>query len=68
MDRSYEAEGQKMSNLKMADLVLMTKEEASRHEKEILRGEKTPEDIYEPDVLEKVRLRRADQKAFDQFR
>lgn len=68
MDRSYEAEGQKMSNLKISDLVLMTKEEASRHEKEILKGGKTPEEVYESDVIEKVRLRRLDEQAYDKYR
>ena len=68
MDRSYVAEGQKMSNLKLSDLVLMTKEEAQRHEKEVLKGEKRPEDIYEPDVLDCVRRRREDEASFDRYR
>lgn len=45
---------QKSSNLKLHDLVLMTKEEGSRHDKLILRGEKQPEDVYDPEVVAKV--------------
>ncbi|ORY67250.1 uncharacterized protein BCR38DRAFT_338335 [Pseudomassariella vexata] len=45
---------QKSSNLTLGELVCMTKEEATRHEKEILRGEKTAQDLYDTATMEKV--------------
>ncbi|KAK6375075.1 hypothetical protein LTR64_003193 [Lithohypha guttulata] len=68
MNRAYEVEGQKTSNLKIPDLVLMTKEEAQRHEKEILKGTKSPEDIYEQDVLALVESRHQEEHAFSKYR
>ncbi|KAI0428214.1 ubiquitin-protein ligase molybdopterin-converting factor [Xylaria sp. FL1042] len=45
---------QKSSNLQLSDLVLMTKEEGSRHSKLILRGDQQPEDLYDAAVVAKV--------------
>jgi len=45
---------QRSSNLKTHDLVLMTKEEATRHLKEVLLGDKTVRDLYSPEIIEKV--------------
>lgn len=45
---------QRSSNLRTHDLVLMTKEEATRHLKEVLLGDKTVRDIYSPEIIEKV--------------
>lgn len=47
-------EGQKSSDVRLSDLVCMTKEEATRHENEILKGGKKPEDIYDQATVEKV--------------
>ncbi|KAK9420900.1 hypothetical protein SUNI508_00991 [Seiridium unicorne] len=47
-------EGQKSSDVKLSDLVCMTKDEATRHENEILKGNKTPDDVYEEETIEKV--------------
>jgi tRNA A37 threonylcarbamoyladenosine dehydratase len=60
--------GQKNSLMKMTDLVVMTKEEAAVHDKEILRGDKTPEDLYSPDILKLVEERIAEEKAFEKYR
>ncbi|KAI0018803.1 ubiquitin-protein ligase molybdopterin-converting factor [Xylariomycetidae sp. FL0641] len=50
---------QKSYNVKLEDLVCMTKEEAQVHEEQILRGDKNPEDLYDQEVLERVeRLRK----------
>lgn len=68
LDKAYEKEGQKSVKMAFSDLVLMTKEEAQAHEKKVLRGDKSPEDVYEPNVLEVVARRHADQKAFDRYR
>ncbi|KAK3987439.1 hypothetical protein QBC44DRAFT_245989 [Cladorrhinum sp. PSN332] len=48
---------QKSSNLRLRDLVCMTKEEAVRHQKEVLLGDKTLEEVYSPEVIELVQAR-----------
>ena len=68
MNRTYEKEGQKTSNLKLSDLVLMTKEEAQKHEKEILRGTTDVSDFYEHEVITHVAQRLQDERAFDRYR
>ncbi|KAH8201165.1 hypothetical protein TruAng_004633 [Truncatella angustata] len=47
-------EGQKSSNVKLSDLVCMTKDESARHEKEILKGDKALADIYDQETIDKV--------------
>ncbi|KAF1987962.1 hypothetical protein K402DRAFT_392243 [Aulographum hederae CBS 113979] len=61
-------EGQKCSTLKMGDLICMTKEEAVRHEKEVLKGEKQPEDVYDGQVIKLVAVRMEEEKEFEKFR
>ncbi|KAF5848403.1 hypothetical protein GGP41_005754 [Bipolaris sorokiniana] len=60
--------GQKNSQLKMRDLVLMTKEEASKHEKEVLKGEKSLEELYSAETIERVNKRMAEEERFERFR
>ncbi len=67
-DPEYEKEGQKMIRLPLIDLVLMTKEEASRHEKLVLKGEASAESIYEPDVIAQVRKRHDEETAYQRYR
>lgn len=68
LDPTYLQEGQKMIKLALTDLVLMTKEEATKHEKTVLSGEVTPEEAYGPDVLARVRRRHDDERAYDRYR
>lgn len=68
MVKSYEAEGQKSSRLQLTDLVLMTKEEAQKHEKEVLKGDKTVEGVYEEEVLALVRRRKLEEATFAKYR
>jgi len=68
MNRTYEKEGQKTSNLKLSDLVLMTKEEAQKHEGEILKGATNNSDLYDHEVIDHVTRRLEDERAFDRFR
>ena len=58
----------KMARLAMGDLVLMTKEEAGRHERDVLLADKRPEDMYEADVLALVERRMAEEREFDRYR
>ena len=61
-------EGQKLMPLKLADLVCMTKEEAQRHEKEVLKTAKRPEELYEPNVVGTVAKRLDEEQAYDRYR
>lgn len=68
IDQTYMSEGQKYARLSSSDLVLMTKEEAQRHEREVLKGLKAPEDTYDQTILDLVKRRHGDEKAFDRYR
>ncbi|RMZ76313.1 hypothetical protein DV738_g4990, partial [Chaetothyriales sp. CBS 135597] len=66
------AEKQKHIVLKTTDLVLMTKEEAQVHEKEILtvadNGGKQPSDYYDETVLALVKRRLDEERLYDKYR
>ena len=61
-------EKQKHIELKLTDLVLMTKEEAQKHERDVLLGEKRPLTYYEPDVLALVKRRQEEEMAYEKYR
>lgn len=61
-------EGQKASALKMNELILMTKEEAVKHEKEILKGDKKLEELYSTEVIERVTKRMQEEEAYERFK
>ncbi|RMD40776.1 hypothetical protein DV735_g4378, partial [Chaetothyriales sp. CBS 134920] len=67
-----ERQKQKHIVLKTTDLVLMTKEEAQNHEKEILtpdRGNiKQPSDYYDQTVLDLVKQRLDEERVYDKYR
>jgi tRNA A37 threonylcarbamoyladenosine dehydratase len=60
--------GQKSSTLQMKELVLMTKEEAAKHEKEVLKGEKTLTEVYSSDVIDIVDSRMREEERYERFR
>lgn len=60
--------GQNNSLLQMKELVLMTKDEAAKHEKQVLKGEKVPEDLYEAEVVDTVRRMMEEEQRFERFR
>lgn len=64
----YEDEGQKAIKLSMNDLVLMTKEEAQKHEREVLKAGVAPEEYYELNVVEMVQRRQEEERGFDKYR
>lgn len=68
VDPEYEKEGQKMIKLPLINLVLMTKEEASRHEKLVLKEDASPESIYEPDIVAQVKMRHDQELAYQRYR
>ncbi|KAK4245600.1 hypothetical protein C7999DRAFT_42883 [Corynascus novoguineensis] len=61
-------EEQKSSNLRLRDLVCMTKEEAVRHLKEVLLGDKSLEDVYSREVIELVEARQKEAEAYERHR
>ncbi|KAL9097477.1 MAG: hypothetical protein Q9165_000373 [Trypethelium subeluteriae] len=61
-------EGQKRVRLELTELVCMTKEEMAKHEKEVLKGSKTPEDLYDKNVLDRVQRRMEEEKQYAKWR
>ncbi|KAF4554267.1 tRNA threonylcarbamoyladenosine dehydratase-like protein [Elsinoe fawcettii] len=59
---------QKKDNIKLSDLVLMTKDEAAKHEKEVLKGDTTVEQLYKKEVLDLVKKRLDEETYYEQFR
>jgi tRNA threonylcarbamoyladenosine dehydratase len=59
---------QKSSNVKLSDLVCMTKEEAVRHEKEYLKGDKSLEDIYDKETIEKIERLLQETAKYEKYR
>lgn len=66
IDRSIE--GQVSSSLQLRELVCMTKDEATRHEKEILNGGKPLTDLYDQHIIDDVQTRLKEEEAFDKYR
>lgn len=62
------ADQQKSTTLRMSDLVCMTKEEHKNHEKEVLRGDKAPEDLYDAETIKKVEAKIAEMKEYEKYR
>ncbi|KAK9457531.1 hypothetical protein V1511DRAFT_493888 [Dipodascopsis uninucleata] len=50
------------------NLVLMTREEVKKHEQRVLKGNENIEDIYPPSVLDLVRKRFDEEKAYSKYR
>jgi hypothetical protein len=59
---------QKCSDLRLRDLVCMTKEEAQRHERDILKGEKKLEDLYDEETLQRVAAAREEAAKYENYR
>jgi tRNA threonylcarbamoyladenosine dehydratase len=68
VEPNWEKEGQIFVKLDLGDLVCLTKEEAHRHEREILVGEKRAEELYDEKVLRLVSKRRQEEASFSRFR
>lgn len=60
--------GQKSSLLQMKDLVLMTKDEAAKHEKKVLKGDKKLSELYDKRILKSVRRKMEEEEKFERFR
>ncbi|KAL8744354.1 MAG: hypothetical protein Q9190_003387 [Brigantiaea leucoxantha] len=66
IDRNWKA--QKSSKVAIHDLVCMTKEEATVHEKEVLKGGSPPEAIYNMDVVRRVEKRQEEDLQYRRYR
>jgi len=67
-DWTEEMEGQKRVRLRLGELVCMTKEEAKTHETEVLKGDKTAEEVWGQDVLALFKKRFEEEGWYDRFR
>lgn len=67
VDPSY-GDKQRKGRVALDELVCVTKEEAQLHEKEVLRGGKKVEDVYEERVLKLVEQRMAEERRFAAYR
>ncbi|KAL1957712.1 hypothetical protein VTO42DRAFT_5555 [Malbranchea cinnamomea] len=67
-DPAWMKEGQKGVKLELKDLVCMTKEEATLHEKEVLKTGRDPAEFYEADVVQRVQDRMREEEVFSRFR
>lgn len=61
-------EGQLLARFNMEDLVCMTKEEAAKHEKAILLGDKSVTDLYDATVIDTVQRRRREEQKYSKYR
>lgn len=62
------ADQQKSTSLRMSELVCMTKEEHKLHEKQVLRGDKAPEDLYDAETIKRVEARLAEIRQYEEYR
>jgi len=46
----------------------MTKEEAAVHEREVIRGSKTPEEMYDKETVALVEARIAEELVYEKYR
>lgn len=67
-DPKWEKEGQKLFPISYKDVICLTKEEAMRHEREVLRGGKNPEEIYDKEVVQKVKQRMKEAEFYENYR
>lgn len=66
-DPGWEKEGQKLMPIRLQDLVCMTKEEATRHEREVLVGEKPVEEVYSEEEIQRVKQRMKETEYYEKY-
>lgn len=62
------ANQQKWTTLRMCDLVCMTKEEHRIHETQVLKGDKTPEDLYDAETVKRVEAKIEEIAEYEKYR
>ena len=68
VDESYKGQKLLKGGVELENLVCMTKEEAAVHEKEVLRGSKKPEDVYDTGVVALVERRMEEERGYSRYR
>lgn len=58
---------QKWTTLKMSDLVCMTKKEFKTHEEQVLKGAKSPEDLYDAETIKRVEAKIAEVVEYEKY-
>jgi tRNA A37 threonylcarbamoyladenosine dehydratase len=61
-------EGQKSSKVQLKELVCMTREEASVHQREVVRGHKSPEELYDTGTVKLVEARIQEEIGYGVYR
>lgn len=61
-------EGAKTVKLELDELVCMTKEEAAKHEREVLRTGMRPEEMYAEETIRLVEERKAEERMYRKYR
>ncbi|KAH6605270.1 hypothetical protein Trco_006977 [Trichoderma cornu-damae] len=59
---------QRCSTIRLRDLVCMTKEEATRHEKEIFKADKALQQLYDEETIKRVEERMAEAEKYEWYR
>ncbi|KAL6882930.1 hypothetical protein HDV57DRAFT_509286 [Trichoderma longibrachiatum] len=59
---------QKCSTIRLRDLVCMTKEEATRHEKEVFKAGKSVEELYDAETIQRVEEKMKEAEKYEWFR
>lgn len=65
---SLNTDGQKNARFKVSDLVCMTREEATKHEQQVLISSKQPEEFYDAEINGRVEARMKEETAFSKYR
>lgn len=60
--------GQKISTVRLRDLVCMTKEEAMVHDREVVKGTKTVEELYDAETVEYIEARIQEEIGYEKYR
>ena len=66
IDRSVE--GQKSSRVRLRDLVCMTREEAAVHEREVVRGTRTLQEMYDRETVGLIESRIEEEIGYEKYR
>ncbi|KAH8762108.1 hypothetical protein F5883DRAFT_561784 [Diaporthe sp. PMI_573] len=59
---------QKWTTLKMSELVCMTKKEFKTHEEQVLKGGKSPDDLYDAETVKRVEAKIAEVVEYERYR
>ena len=63
-----DTDSQKTTDLKLNNMVCMTKEEAAKHEKDVLKAGRDPIEVYSSEAVQHVEARMAEELQYAKFR